>query len=177
MFVMSRDPVMLEDALNYSIRYEALLLGSTEQTQSAVLDPASYVYDDKGRKKESSVQAVEIHQDTKQRDLERSLEAQKALNDESQRKLAEQQRQLDQWRTWNMNRHDRIVRPRRPSTTGGSQAKRTVEANKATPDNTHPHIEENQVADAVHTPQDTHRATPAIRRVRISSTTVEVRDT
>jgi len=32
MFVMSRDPVMLEDALNYSICYEALLFGSTEQT-------------------------------------------------------------------------------------------------------------------------------------------------
>jgi len=96
MFVMSRDPVMLQDALNYSIRYEALLLGATEQTQSAVLDPASYVYNDKGRKKETSVRAVEIQQDTKQRDLERSLEAQKALNDESQRKLAEQQKQLDQ---------------------------------------------------------------------------------
>jgi len=54
--------------------------------------PASYVYDDKGRKKETSVRAVEIQQDRKQRDLERSLEAQKALNDESQRKLAEQQR-------------------------------------------------------------------------------------
>jgi len=99
MFVMSEDPVMLEDALNYSIRYEALLLGATEQTQPAVLDPASYVYDDKGKKRER-VRVVEIHQDTKQGDLERSLEAQKALNDESQRKLTEQQRQLDQWRTW-----------------------------------------------------------------------------
>jgi len=39
MFVMLRDPVMLEDTLNYSIRYEALLLGATEQTQPAVLDP------------------------------------------------------------------------------------------------------------------------------------------
>jgi len=39
-FVMSRDPVMLEDALNYSIRYEALLLGATEQTQPAILEPA-----------------------------------------------------------------------------------------------------------------------------------------
>jgi len=100
MFVMSRDPVMLKGALNYSIGYEALLLGATEQTQPAVLDPASYIYDDKGKKKES-VRAVEIHQDTKQRDLERSLEAQKALNDDSQRKLIEQPKQLDQWRTWN----------------------------------------------------------------------------
>jgi len=49
MFVMSRDPVMAEDAMNFSIRYEALLLGAIEQTQQAVLDPASYVYDDKGR--------------------------------------------------------------------------------------------------------------------------------
>jgi len=51
MLVVSRDPVMLEDALNYSIRYEALLLGATQPTQLAVLDPASYVYDDKGRKR------------------------------------------------------------------------------------------------------------------------------
>jgi len=99
MFVMPRDPVMLEDTLNFSIRYEALLLGATEQTQPAVLDPASYVYDEKGRKKKS-IRAVEIHQDSKKRELERSLEAQKALNDENQRKLAEQQRQLDMWRTW-----------------------------------------------------------------------------
>jgi len=53
MFVMSKDPVMLEDAYNYSLRYEALLLGATKQTQPAILDPASYIYDDKGRKKES----------------------------------------------------------------------------------------------------------------------------
>jgi len=60
MFVMSKDPVMQEDALNYSIRYEALLLGTTDQGQPAILDPASYVYDDKGRKKDS-IRAVEIH--------------------------------------------------------------------------------------------------------------------
>jgi len=36
MFVMSKNPVMLEDAYNYSTRYEALLLGATEQTQPAV---------------------------------------------------------------------------------------------------------------------------------------------
>jgi len=107
MFVMSRDPVMLKDALNFSIRYEALLLGATEQTLAAVPDPASYVYDDKGRKKEPSVRAVEVQQYTKQQDLEKSLATQKTLNDESQRKLAEQQTQLDQshtqldqWRAW-----------------------------------------------------------------------------
>jgi len=44
---------MLEDAYNYSTRYEALLLGATEQRQPAVLNPASYMYDDKGRKKEN----------------------------------------------------------------------------------------------------------------------------
>jgi len=35
MFVMSKDPVMLEDAYGYSTRYESLLLGAPEQTQSA----------------------------------------------------------------------------------------------------------------------------------------------
>jgi len=85
MFVMSKDPIMLEDAYGYSTRYEALLLNATEQTQPAVLDPASYIYDDKGRKKES-VRAVEVHPDTTQRDLEK--------------KLAEQQTQLDAWKVW-----------------------------------------------------------------------------
>jgi len=97
MHVFSRDSVMLEDALNASVRYEALLLGITEQApytaESAVLDPASYVYDDKGRKKEI-IRAVEKHQE-KQRELERSLEAQKALNDENKLRRSDQQRQLD----------------------------------------------------------------------------------
>jgi len=97
MFVMSRDPVNLEDALNHSTRYEALLLVATEQTQAAVLDPASFVYDNKGRRKEPGVRAVEAQQYTKQQDLKRSLATQK---DESQRKLAEQPTQLDQWRAW-----------------------------------------------------------------------------
>jgi len=93
-FVMSCDPVNLEEALNHSTRYEALLLGATEKTQAAVLDPASYVYDDKGRRKEPSVRAVEVQQYTKQPDLEKNLATQKTLNNESQRKLAEQQTQL-----------------------------------------------------------------------------------
>jgi len=50
-----------------------------------VLDPASYVNDDKGKKRES-VRAVEIHQ-AKQRELEKSLEEQKSLNDENQRNI------------------------------------------------------------------------------------------
>jgi len=97
--VTRHDQLEVEDALKYSIRYEMLLLGVTEQTQAAVLDPASYVYDDKGMKKEPSVRAVEVQQYMKQQDLERSLATQKTLNDESQRKLAEQQTQLDQSRT------------------------------------------------------------------------------
>jgi len=43
MFVLSKDPVMLEDTYNNSTRYEALLLGVTELTQPAVLDQASYM--------------------------------------------------------------------------------------------------------------------------------------
>jgi len=54
--LMSKDPKMLKYVLNYSIRYEAMLWGATEQTQPAVLDPASYVYDDKGRKRRASEQ-------------------------------------------------------------------------------------------------------------------------
>jgi len=64
-----------------------------------VLDPASYIYDDKGKKRES-VRVVEVHQD-KQRELEKSLEEQKSLNDKNQRKILDQQRQLDSWRAWN----------------------------------------------------------------------------
>jgi len=49
------------------------------------MDPAYYVYDDKGRKKKNT-RAVEIHPDTTQRDLEK--------------KLAEQQPQLDMSKVW-----------------------------------------------------------------------------
>jgi len=56
-YVMSKDPIMLEDALTYSIRYEVLMQGIEENaphtTQPGELNPASYVYDDKGRKKKS----------------------------------------------------------------------------------------------------------------------------
>jgi len=153
MHVMSRDPVMLEDALNYSIRYEALMLGSTEQAphtvQPVVLDPASYGYDDKGRKKKS-IRAAEIHQD-KQREFEKSLEAQKALNDVNQRRILNQQRQLDSWRVWNdeqillpiLVHNQQVVQVvSRPillhnttsrslfSTTGGSQVKQAVAFHK-----------------------------------------------
>jgi len=177
MFVMSRDPAMLEDALNYTIRYEALLLGATEQTQPAVLDPASYVCDYKGRKKEN-IRAVEVHQDTKQRDLERSLEAQKALNDENQRKLAKEQRQMDTWRTWNdeqtplQNRQPQSDqydwRQSSQANSGGQQGDTRQYASS---------YRENQVADAVPTPQDTQMATLTTCKVRTSATTVEGRDT
>jgi len=77
-----------------------------------------------------------------------------------------------------MNRHDsKIVSPSPPSTIGGSPAKRAVKANKATPDNTHLQIEADRVADAIPTPQDTHKETPTICRVRTSATTVKGRDT
>jgi len=56
-------------------------------TQPATLNPASYVYDDKGRRMEG-VRSVEVVPD-KQREYERNMEAQKALNDECQRKIAE----------------------------------------------------------------------------------------
>jgi len=53
--VMSKDLTMLEDTLTYSIRYKALRQDIEEhaphRTQTGVLDPASYVYDDKRRKK------------------------------------------------------------------------------------------------------------------------------
>jgi len=97
--VLSKNPKKLEDALFADVRYEALHEGVTTPQPQVVFDPASYVYDDKGMKKKN-VRAVEIHQD-KQRELEKSLEAQKSLNDENQRKILDQQQQLDSWRTWN----------------------------------------------------------------------------
>jgi len=48
---------------------------------------------------EKSVRSPEVVPD-KQLEYERNMEAQKALNDECQRKIADQQRQLDSWRTW-----------------------------------------------------------------------------
>jgi len=166
MFVMSRNPDNLEDALNHSARYEALLLGASESTQAVVLDPASYVYDDKGRRKEPSVRAIEVQQYTKQQDLERSLAAQKALNDESQRKLAEQQALLDQWSAWNTDQ-TRLSGQAQPAhydwrqsnyaSGGGQQA------------------EEDRDADARHTPHPTRMRTPTGQPT--AATTVEERDT
>jgi len=79
--VLSKNPTKLEDALFGAVRYKALREGVTTPQPQLVLDPASYVYDDKGKKKES-VRVVEIHQD-KQRELEKSFEEQKSLNDEN----------------------------------------------------------------------------------------------
>jgi len=97
--VLSKNPTKLEDALFAAVRYEALQEGVTTPQPQLVLDPASYVYDDKGKKRES-VRAVEIHQD-KQRELKKSLEVQKSLNDDNQWKILDQQRQLHSWRAWN----------------------------------------------------------------------------
>jgi len=73
MFVLTKDPATLEDAYGFSTQYEALLLGTPKQTgQQATLDSASYVYDDKGRRKENT-RAVEVHPDIIQRDLEKRL--------------------------------------------------------------------------------------------------------
>jgi len=52
----------------------------------ATLEPASYAYDDKGRRKEMNTRAVEVHQDPTKHDLEK--------------RLAEQQTQLDAWKVW-----------------------------------------------------------------------------
>jgi len=97
--VLSKYPTKLEIALFAAVRYEALQKGVTTPQPQLVLDPASYVYDDKGKKRES-VRSVEVHQD-KQRELVKSLEVQKSLNDENQRKILDQQWQLDSWKTWN----------------------------------------------------------------------------
>jgi len=77
------------------------------------------------------------------------------------------------------NRHDsrRIASPSPPSTIGDSATKRAVAFNKATPDNTLLHTEGDQVADAVPRPQDTHRASPTLCKVRTPATTVEGKDT
>jgi len=68
--VLSKNLTKLEDALFAAVCYEALQEGVTTPKPQLVLDPASYVYDDKGKKRES-VRAVEIHQD-KQRELKKS---------------------------------------------------------------------------------------------------------
>jgi len=91
--VFSKNPTKLEDALFAAVRYEALQKGVTTPQPQRVLNPASYVYDDKSKKKKS-VKAVEIHQ-YKHRKLEKSLEEQKLLNDENHQKILDQQRQLD----------------------------------------------------------------------------------
>jgi len=69
LFVMSRDPVMLEDALTHSLRYEAINLGNPESTHTATLDPSAYVYNDKGRNRDiANIRVAEVQQDTQHHD-------------------------------------------------------------------------------------------------------------
>jgi len=154
-----------------------LLLGATEQTQPAILDPASYIYDDKGRKKES-IRAVELHQDTTQRDLKKNVETQKTVNTENQRKLAEQQEQLDAWNVWG----DELTRPqntqpRPPNTIGGRPDTRAAEATRVTIDPIRIPLEGDQAADEAPITMAKHREMRPTTRARLSVTTVVVRDT
>jgi len=50
--VLSKNPKKLKDVLYAAVRYEALQEGVTIPQPQLMLDPASYVYDDKGKKKE-----------------------------------------------------------------------------------------------------------------------------
>jgi len=93
LFIMSRDPEKLEDALTHSLRYEAINLGTPESTHAATLDPSAYVYDDKGRKRViANIRAAEVQPDTQHHD-----NAQTALLG-TQRKLAETEAELVQYR-------------------------------------------------------------------------------
>jgi len=53
--VLSNNSTKLEDALFAAVCYEALQEGVTTPQPQLVLDPASYVYDDKGKNKESGM--------------------------------------------------------------------------------------------------------------------------
>jgi len=52
--LLSKNPTKLEDALFAAIRYEALQEGVTSPQLQLVSDPASYLYDDKGKKRKSA---------------------------------------------------------------------------------------------------------------------------
>jgi len=94
LFVMSLDPATLEEALTHSLRYEAINLGSPEPIPTAISDPSAYIYDDKGRKRDiANIRGAEVQQDTKHHDVTAT-----ALL-EAQRKIAEREAEILQWRT------------------------------------------------------------------------------
>jgi len=162
MFVMSKDPVMLEDVYNHT-KYEALLLGTTELTQPAVLDPASYMYNDKGRKKRTS----------------------------GQWRYTRMPRSTISRRGWPSNRHNwtrgrcgatslhdpKTPNPRQRNTIGGRPDMPAAEATRPIPDPTRTPPEGDQAADAAPITIATRRKTRIITRTCLPVTTAAVRDT
>jgi len=97
LFVMSLDPAMLKEALTHSLRYEAINLGSPEPYRSypiAISDPSAYIYDDKERKRDiANIRGAEVQQET-QHHVATATALLKA-----QRKIAEREAEILQWRT------------------------------------------------------------------------------
>jgi len=102
--VLNKNPDTLETALHIASRYEALKPGQSAPQGLAAAEPlktadmSAYVYDDKGRKKESlRVHELHVAPDPL---TDPKYKVERARNDEGQRKIIDLQRQLEGWRSW-----------------------------------------------------------------------------
>jgi len=102
--VLNKNPTTLETALHIALRYEALKpshsapQGAPPTESPKGTDVSAFIYDDKGRKKDS-LRAHDIHI-APDPNIDAKFETERAPNDEGQRKIIDLQRQLEGWRTW-----------------------------------------------------------------------------
>jgi len=119
--VLNHNPSKLETALHIAMRYEALKpehsapLGSSSPAGvPRAIDASTFIYDDKGRKKEG-LRAHELHVSTTS-EVNPELEIERTRNHEAQRKVIDLQHQLESWRSW----HDEQTRAQAASMAGNS---------------------------------------------------------
>jgi len=102
--VLNKNPTTLETARHIALRYEALKpshsapQGTASNEPTKGTDVSTYIYDKKGRKKDS-LRAHEMHvvPDT---NSDAKYEVKRAINNEGQRKIIDLQQQLEGWRNW-----------------------------------------------------------------------------
>jgi len=102
--VLNKNLDTLETALHIALRHEALKPGQSAPQGTTTAEPvkttdmSAYVYDDKGRKKETlRLHKLHVAPDPL---TDAKYEVERAWNIEGQRKIVDLQGQLEGWRSW-----------------------------------------------------------------------------
>jgi len=100
---LNKNPTTLETALHIAMRYEALKTshsapqGASSTEPPKKTDVSAFIYDDKGRKKQS-LRAHEIHV-VSNPTVDAKFEVERVRNNEGQQKIINLLRQLEGWRS------------------------------------------------------------------------------